>query len=70
MTASTKAGSTGKSCPGWSAGPASTASISGDEGTDCELTGALEPCPCAGTAKQEAGGCGPPAALTDCAPAS
>eukprot|EP00969_Alexandrium_andersonii_P014523 633212-Alexandrium_andersonii.AAC.1 len=61
MAASASAGSTGKSWPGWTAGPASTASISGAEGADCELTGALEPWPCGGAAKQDAGGRGSPA---------
>eukprot|EP00969_Alexandrium_andersonii_P006297 273676-Alexandrium_andersonii.AAC.1 len=55
-TASASAESTGKSWPGWTARPASTASISGAAGTDCELTGALEPWPRGGTAKQDAGG--------------
>eukprot|EP00969_Alexandrium_andersonii_P297011 13125295-Alexandrium_andersonii.AAC.1 len=54
MTASTSSGSTGGSCPGCTAGPASTDSISGAQGTDCELTGALDP-PWGGAARHDAG---------------
>eukprot|EP00969_Alexandrium_andersonii_P101622 4484294-Alexandrium_andersonii.AAC.1 len=56
MTASASSGSTGRSWPGWRAGPTTTASISGADGADCELTGALDPWPRAGAAEQDAGG--------------
>eukprot|EP00969_Alexandrium_andersonii_P096096 4243219-Alexandrium_andersonii.AAC.1 len=55
MTASASAASTGRSWPGCGASATSTDSISGAEGTDCELTGALDP-PRAGAPKQEPGG--------------
>eukprot|EP00969_Alexandrium_andersonii_P360602 15455730-Alexandrium_andersonii.AAC.1 len=55
MTASASAGSTGRSWPGCGASATSMDSISGAEGADCELTGALGPSR-AGTPKQEPGG--------------
>eukprot|EP00969_Alexandrium_andersonii_P284717 12585798-Alexandrium_andersonii.AAC.1 len=54
MTASASAVATGRSAPGCEGGPASTDSISGAEGADCELACALDP-PRTGMAKQEAG---------------
>eukprot|EP00969_Alexandrium_andersonii_P101467 4476464-Alexandrium_andersonii.AAC.1 len=64
MTASARAGSTSRSTPGCAAGPASTDSISGAEGADCELTPALEP-PSWGVAKQELGSVRPAGSSTD-----